>query len=253
MFRAIFVTIVTFAYIFITGPPFVVYAMLSGNTDALFAVAVWGAKMALWLTGARVEVVGREKIPTGRTVIFMPNHQSNADGPVLFANLPPVLALAKREFFRVPLLGRAMLLRGFIPVDRKNRERAIQAVEEAARSLQAGNSFLVFPEGTRSPDGRLQSFKKGAFMLALKAGVPIVPISVSGSRNVQRKGSWAMRPGSILVTFHDLVATEGCTLDDRAKIMEKVRDAILSGLTEDERPLLPAADSSQTTSKPGHP
>jgi 1-acyl-sn-glycerol-3-phosphate acyltransferase len=106
-FRSLIVVVLTFAYIFLVGPPFLLHAKLTGNTDALYGVARWGTKLALWLAGVKVEVVGREKIPQGRAVVFMPNHQSNCDAPAVFSVLPPVLALGKKEFFRVPVLGRA--------------------------------------------------------------------------------------------------------------------------------------------------
>jgi 1-acyl-sn-glycerol-3-phosphate acyltransferase len=236
MIRSIFVIAVTFAYIVVTGIPTVTYAILTGNTDPVYRVGVAGAKMALWLAGVRLVVEGREKIPQGRAVVYMPNHQSNADPPAALAVLPPVLVLAKREFFRVPILGRAMRLRGFIPVERKNRERAIAAVEKAVDSMKAGYSFLAYPEGTRSPDGRLQPFKKGVFVMAIKAGAPIVPISISGSSKIMRKGEVRIRPGRIRITVHDPVPTEGCALEDRGRIIESVRASILLGLTEEERP-----------------
>jgi 1-acyl-sn-glycerol-3-phosphate acyltransferase len=242
MLRSIVTTIVTFAYILLIGPPFLIYALITGNTDALYACGRTGARMAVWLAGIKLEFSGMEKIPKDRSVLFMPNHQSLADGPAIFGILPPVLAIAKKEFFTVPVLGRAMILRGFIPLDRKNRERSIQAVDEAAVSLRAGRSFLAFPEGTRSPDGRLQPFKKGVFMMAIKAEAPIVPISISGSRKIMRKNEWTMHPGVIRITFHESVPTVGCTTADRAKLMERVRQAILSGLTEDEWPLLSPPD-----------
>lgn len=255
MIRSVFVTVITFAYIFLLGPPLLIHAVLTGNTDYLYRVGRLGARMAVWLAGARLEVHGLEKIPRGRPAVFMPNHQGNCDPPAVFAILPPVLVLAKKEFFRIPVLGRVMLLRGFIPVDRKNRERAIQAVEEAVKSLKAGNSFLVFPEGTRSPDGRLQTFKKGAFIMAIKAGATIVPMSVSGSSKVMRKREWAMHPGVVRITVHDPIPTEGCTLEDRDKIMDRVRRDILSRLAPDERPLetspeaqpVPAATGTKTS------
>jgi 1-acyl-sn-glycerol-3-phosphate acyltransferase len=130
-----------------------------------------------------------------------------------------------------------MRLRGFIPVDRKNRERAIAAVEKAVEAIKAGNSFLAYPEGTRSPDGRLQPFKKGVFVMAIKASAPIVPISISGTSHVMRKGEVAIRPGTVRITMHDPVPTEGCTLEDRGKIIERVRAAIMTGLTKEEQPL----------------
>ena len=256
MIRAVIVTLLTFTYILVVGPPFLIHALLTGNTNPLYAIGRWGAKMAVWLAGARLEIRGLEKIPTGRPVVFMPNHQGNCDPPAIFSILPPVLVLGKKEFFRVPILGRAVLLRGFIPVDRKNRERAIQAVEEAVKSLKAGNSFLVFPEGTRSPDGRLQAFKKGAFIMAIKAGVPIIPISVSGSSKIMRKGEWAIHPGVVHITIHDPISTEGCTLDDRDHVMEQTRQTILSGLAKDEWPLethpqVPAASPGTQPTKSG--
>jgi 1-acyl-sn-glycerol-3-phosphate acyltransferase len=130
-----------------------------------------------------------------------------------------------------------MRRRGFVPVDRGNRERAIQAVEQATRSLQAGHSFLVFPEGTRSPDGRLRSFKKGVFLMAIKAGAPIVPISVSGSRKIMPKGKFMISPGTVRITVHDAIPTAGTTIDDRERIMARARQSILSGLAPDEQPL----------------
>src|SRR5207247_7997224 len=138
---------------------------------------------------------------------------------------------------RVPILGRAMRLRGFIPVDRRDRERAIEAVERAAKSLRAGNSFLVFPEGTRSPDGRLQPFKRGVFVMAIKAGAPIVPVSVSGSARIMRKGEFAIHPGVMRITFHDPVPTEGFTVQDRARIMDAVQQASLLSLAREEPPV----------------
>jgi 1-acyl-sn-glycerol-3-phosphate acyltransferase len=237
MIRSLFVIAVTFAYILIAGTPCVLYAIFTGNTDLVYRVGVAGARMALWLAGVRLEVRGKENIPGDRAVIFMPNHQSNCDPPAVITAIPPVLVLAKREFFRIPVLGRAMRMRGFIPVDRRNREKAIQAVEKAVESLKAGYSFLAYPEGTRSADGRLQSFKKGVFMMAIKAGAPIVPISISGSNKIMRKGEISMHPGTVRITLHDPVLTEGCTLEDRGRIMEAVRKAILAGLGPEEQPL----------------
>ena len=167
MVRAIIVTLVTFAYVLVLGPPLLIYVWLTGNTDPLYNAGRRGARMALWLAGVKVDVQGLEKLPPAGAVVFMANHQGNCDPPAIFPILPPVLILVKREFFRVPVLGRAMLARGFVPVDRKAREQAVAAVEQAVERLKAGLSFLVFPEGTRSPDGRLQAFKKGVFVMAL--------------------------------------------------------------------------------------
>jgi 1-acyl-sn-glycerol-3-phosphate acyltransferase len=128
-----------------------------------------------------------------------------------------------------------MLACGFIPVDRTNREQAFRAIEQAVSALRRGYSLLVFPEGTRSPDGRLQPFKKGVFVMALRAAVPILPISVSGSSKIMAKRRLVIRPGLVRVTVHDPVWVEG--QEERDAVMESVREAILAGLTEEEWPL----------------
>ncbi|HEV2494110.1 MAG TPA: lysophospholipid acyltransferase family protein [Terriglobia bacterium] len=237
MIRTLLAAGVALAFIFFLGIPLLIYAVLSGDTDPLYWAGLAGSRAALWTAGVRIEVHGREKIPAGRAVVFMPNHQSNIDPPAVVVMLPPVLVLGKQEFFRVPVLGRAMRRRGFVPIERTDRERAIEAVEQAVQSLKAGRSFLVFPEGTRSPDGRLQPFKKGAFIMALKAGAPIVPISISGASRVMCKGEFAIHPGQVRITIHDPIATEGCTPDDRERVMELVRQAIRSGLAPEEWPV----------------
>jgi 1-acyl-sn-glycerol-3-phosphate acyltransferase len=236
MLRAVLVTLVTAAYVLILGPPLLIYSAVSGNTDPLYKAAMLGARMALRLAGVRLEVKGLERIPRDQPVVFMANHQSNSDPPALLPILPPVVVMVKKEFFRVPIIGSGMVARGFIPVDRRNREQALGAVEKGVQVLKGGKSFLVYPEGTRSPDGRLQRFKKGVFVMALKAGAPIVPISVSGSNKIMPKGKFVMRPGVVRISIHEPVATEGFTIADREIIIDQVRQAILSGLEKDELP-----------------
>ncbi|MBZ5561902.1 MAG: 1-acyl-sn-glycerol-3-phosphate acyltransferase [Acidobacteriia bacterium] len=237
MIRACFVTFVIGVYILILGPPLLLYMLLTGNSDPVYAAGKRGARLALWLAGVHLEVSGLEKFPRDRTVVFMANHQGNCDPPALLAILPTVSIVAKKEFFRIPILNRAMLARGFIPVDRKHREAAIAAVNQAVRSLQAGHSFLVFPEGTRSRDGRLQPLKKGVFIMAMKVGAPILPVSISGSSKIMAKGKFVIHPGRVRITVHDPVPTEGHTLDDRQLIMDRVRQALLAGLAPEECPL----------------
>lgn len=236
MIRAIIVTLITLTYILAAGFPFLIRALLIKNTDTLYRIGIAGARLALWLSGVRLDVRGLDKIPYGRAAIYMPNHQSNCDPPAVISILPPVLVMAKQEFFRVPVLGRAMVLRGFIPVNRKNHEQAIAAVDQAVASLQAGNSFLAFPEGTRSPDGRLQVFKKGLFMMAIRARAMVVPISVSGARKIMPKGKFAIHPGRVRITIHDPIPAENYALNQRQELIEVTRQAILKGLDPDEQP-----------------
>jgi 1-acyl-sn-glycerol-3-phosphate acyltransferase len=237
MIRTAFVTTVTFAYLIFVGAPVLIYAVLSGDSDTLYRVGIWGCRMTLRLAGVKLEIRGQEKIPAGRAVVFMANHQSMCDPPAVISSLPPVRVLLKKVLFRVPVLGAGMKLRGYIAVDRQNREQAMKAVDEAVAALKAGDPFLVYPEGTRSPDGRLLPFKKGAFVMALKAQAPIVPMSVSGASRIMRKGEVAIHPGPLRITFHDPIPTQGYSLEDRGIVMELVRMSIISGLAEDEWPL----------------
>lgn len=236
MLRTLFAAGVILLYMFFVGGPFLLVSLAVRRTDTLYKVGILGARLALWLGGVKVDVQGADKIPRDRAVVFMPNHQSNCDPPAVISLLPPVLTLAKQEFFKVPILGAGMKLRGFVPVDRRNRERAIAAVKEATVKLKAGNSFLAYPEGTRSPDGRLQPFKKGVFMMAIESGVDIVPISVSGGARIMRKGHFRIHPGRLKVTFHDPIPTRDLAPRYRERLMEQVRRVILSGLAENEKP-----------------
>ena len=237
MVRTLLVYTVIVLYLLLLGPPLLLWSLITGNTDTLYSVGVFGAKTALFLAGVRICVTGREKIPAATAVVYMPNHQSNCDPPAVAAILPPVLVMAKKEFFQVPLLGTGMRMRGFIPVDRSNRERAFAAVEQAVVALKRGHSFLVFPEGTRSRSGRLQPFKRGVFVMAIKAGVPIVPISVSGASRIMRPGAFRIYPGPVRITIHGPVPTAGCSLADRSKVVAQVREAVVEGLSADELPL----------------
>lgn len=236
MIRSACVVCFSLLYIFIVGGPLLVFTLLTRNTHVIYRAGVFGAAMAVRVAGIRVEVAGREKIERGRAVVFMANHQSNCDPPTIVGILPPVLILVKEELFRVPILGRAMRLRGFIPVDRRTREKAIRSIDAAVTALAAGHSFLVFPEGTRSPDGRLLPFKKGVFMMAVKARAPIQPISISGAHKIMPKGSMALRAGKLRITFHDVIPAEYHA--DIKPIQDAVRKAILSGLAPEEQPLV---------------
>ena len=238
MFRAFYVCLFSLLYIFLVGPPMLLYSVIIHDSDALYRCGIAGGRMVLWLAGVKVEVHNREKIIRDRAVVFMANHQSNADAPVVLVQLPRILTLVKKEFFRVPILGAAMRMVGFTAVERKRiRRQAVEVVESAVRALRAGKPFAVFPEGTRSPDGRLQPFKKGVFVMAIQAGAPIVPISVSGVARIMRKGSPVIRPGTVRFTVHDPVPTEGRTIADLTLVMNEVRHAMCRGLTAEELPL----------------
>ncbi|HEX7697349.1 MAG TPA: lysophospholipid acyltransferase family protein, partial [Candidatus Acidoferrum sp.] len=157
--------------------------------------------------------------------------------------------LLKESLFKWPIVGQAFLAAQFIPVNRSARESAISSVETATEALKAGQSFLIYPEGTRSPDGRLQEFKKGAVMMAIKAGVPIVPMVCSGAQHIMEKGSLVIHPGDILVEFLEPIDASKYSLEERDALNEHVHDVMAGGLPPDQRPLgFPAAAAGASAS-----
>ncbi|HEY5056122.1 MAG TPA: lysophospholipid acyltransferase family protein, partial [Acidobacteriaceae bacterium] len=169
--------------------------------------------------------------------IILPNHVSNLDPPVLFPAIPGMAAaMLKKQLMRIPLLGTGMRLGGFVPVERSSRrEDAKASVEKAAVSLQRGMHMLIFAEGTRSKDGRLQTFKRGPFYLAMETGAPIVPVVISGTEKMMRKGSMAITPGVARVEFLDPVWPKDFAT--REELMAAVRDRMVEALPEEMRPI----------------
>ena len=237
MLRAIFICIFLPLYILLAGPPLLLYTLISRNPGPLYWGGVGGVMFFLRAVGVRVRIAGRERIPTG-ACLFVANHTSSADAPAVVGAIPRRVAiLLKESLFKWPIAGQAFTLAGFIPVNRGERESAIASVEKATASLRRGQSFLIYPEGTRSPDGRLQDFKKGAVVMAIKAGVPIVPVACSGAHRVMRKRSLKIYPGEILVEFLEPIDPSGYSFDERDALNDRVHDAMAAGLPPEQRPI----------------
>lgn len=221
--RSFITYVVTIAYIAVAGPVGLLVAIVFRSKGVLYALGHGGVWLALTLSGIRYRVIGREHIPGGAAV-YCSNHESNIDPPVLFRALHPRLhVLYKAELHKFPIMGAVFDVGGFVPVDRSDRDRAMASISRGAASLRAGNSFLIFPEGTRSRGGELLPFKKGGFIMAIEAQAPIVPVAVSGGRAAMRKGSALVRPVTVTVRVGPPIPTAGLTIDDRDRLIERVR------------------------------
>jgi 1-acyl-sn-glycerol-3-phosphate acyltransferase len=207
------------------------YAAISGRPSILYRLGRLGVRLGLAIARVRVVVHGREKLPPKPHLIYMMNHTSNLDAPAVFLVLEgEVRALGKKELFKLPVLSIVMRMGGFIPVDRSNREAAIQSMRRAAKIARDGASFLVAPEGTRSRSGKLLPFKKGGFFLAIDSEVPIAPMTVRGAYELMPPGSFSIRPGTIDIFFHEPIPTVGLEHKDRERLAAEVRVRIESGL-----------------------
>jgi 1-acyl-sn-glycerol-3-phosphate acyltransferase len=211
-------------YVAIAAPIGMVLAILFRWKGLLYVLGHGGVAIGTSLAGIRTRVSGGERVPARQAVVFCANHQSNIDPPILFQVLHPRLhVLFKAELKKLPLLGKAFQMGGFVPIDRGSREQSMAAIEQAAESLRQGNSFLTFPEGTRSRTGALLPFKRGPFLMALKAQVPVVPVAVQGGTASMRKGSPIVRPVTVSVRIGQPIETRGMELSEREKLADLVR------------------------------
>jgi len=212
----------------IATTPFILICLLTGLREPLMAVGLWSARFSLRVLGIKAEVSGLERLDPHTPYVYMPNHGSFIDGPLIMTLIPgKARVIVKESILKVPIAGTAMRHVGFVPVDRKGAERGKKSIARAAALMkERGYSFLVFPEGTRSRDGRLGPFRRGGFFLALERGAPIVPITITGTRELMPKGQWYARRGKVQVAFHEPAPVVGYTPETMSCLIDKVRRAI---------------------------
>ena len=215
----------------IVGVP---WTYITRDIRFLYWMAMRGAWAGIRIAGVQVETEGLENLDNSRTYIFMSNHTSNLDPPLLLPLMPQrTSVMVKKELFRYPILGEIMRMGSLVPVDRGNREAGIAAVRASAEIIQQGINMTIYVEGKRSFDGKLLPFKKGPFYLAMECQVPVVPITIIGTHEIMPKKRFSIKPRRVKVIFHAPIEPQD--FGSRECLMEKVRTVIESGLPEEYR------------------
>jgi 1-acyl-sn-glycerol-3-phosphate acyltransferase len=227
MIRTLYITIwVVFATL-VLGILVIVLSFFVRSGNPLHKIARFWGKSILVVSRVKVSVKGLSNIDPSSSYIYMPNHQSNFDIPVLLGHLTVQFRwLAKMELFKIPIFGRAMRKAGYISIDRYNRESAFESLKVAADKIKSGVSVLIFPEGTRSRDGNIRPFKKGGFVMAIDSGVPIVPVVITGTRAIMPRGKFRVYPGHVSMVIHKPIGTSIYTRETKEALMESVRRVI---------------------------
>lgn len=233
-------TLLIYLWIFVSttvlGSIVIVLAFFSksGNLPHLVA-RLWG-RAILWVSGINVTLKGLEKLKTSQSYIYMANHQSNYDIPVLLGKLPVQFRwLAKAELFKIPVFGRAMRGCGYISIDRSNRKLAFDSLAQAAETIRDGASVMIFPEGTRTVDGNLKSFKNGGFVLSVDAGVPIVPVIIRGTWPIMPRTRLRVEPGPVVIEIQDPIETADFSRKTKDDLIDKVRNTMLEQLSPSQK------------------
>ena len=223
------------------GVPAIFAALVPPRGDWFLRFARGWARSVLAVAGISVRVLHLERAERGKSVVVAANHESFCDILVLLATLPmQVRFLAKRSVFRVPVLGWSIAAAGFVPVDRGDRARGAATVGTALQRLEGGRSLVIFPEETRTRNGELLPFKRGAAHLALKSGLPLLPIGIAGTFRILPRGSWEIRPGPVVISVGNPIGVAGRPLRDRDAVAATLRDEIAT-LREEARVALEAA------------
>ncbi len=227
MIRTIFVwSCVVIATLALGVLAFVTYPFDRKGKVGHYYARLWG-RMALLADRVKVNIEGIDHLNGTGPYIFMSNHQSYYDVFTLLGRLPYQFKwLVKKELFSIPFFGWTMAAVGYISLDRGGTRGTVEAMNDAARRIRDGMSVVIFPEGSRSPDGSIQPFKKGGFTLAIKSKVPIVPIAISGTRDIMPKDKLTVAPGEIRMRVGQPIETGSYSLKDREFLMEKVRETI---------------------------
>lgn len=216
----------------ILGPPALLTALVDRTGRVPYRIGQAWARFILWTNGVRIRVEGLGGINRRVSYVFVSNHQSNLDGPAIGVTLPsPLRFVIKKSLLRIPIMGQAFRLGRMIAIDRSDGEKSIETINRAARELRGGISALFFGEGSRTRDGALRSFKKGAAVFAIRSGLPLVPVTVTGGFRLLPPGSLQIRGGVLRIVIGAAIPTAGLTPDDADRLTESARKVIEENLT----------------------
>lgn len=233
--RGLFLVTFWFTAIAVIAPIVIGLFLITKNEHVIFKPIRFFVRAGLMLVGVKVEVEGLENLDPHQPYILTPNHQSFIEVPLFVTYLDRYPAyLAKKEVFKYPIFGYGIGLLKVVPVDRSNSPSAVESAKAATENIRQGKSYMVYPEGTRSKDGTLLPFKKGAFMMAIDAGVPVVPVTVSGATKIMPKGEFKVFPSTVRLTIHEPISTTGYSKENVAELMRRTREKIYSALSPQE-------------------
>jgi 1-acyl-sn-glycerol-3-phosphate acyltransferase len=224
--------VLVYVFLLILAVPVLLVCVLFGLRDTFLAYGTWMMRVGRRILGIDVKVTGLERLDAATPYIFMSNHLSFLDGPLLMTILDrPARVIVKRFVFRTPVLGLGMRFAGYVPLDKEGAGAGKKSIARAARLIREKRySFLIYPEGARSWDGNLQRFRRGGFFLAVECGAPIVPVTIRGTFELMPRGKRLVRRGRVRITFHEPVPVTGCTRETMVELIEKVKGAISSAL-----------------------
>jgi 1-acyl-sn-glycerol-3-phosphate acyltransferase len=225
--------VIVFLILTLFAIPVLLVSALFGLRNVFLAYGRWMMRVGRFILGIDVEAEGLDRLDRGTPYVFMCNHLSFLDAPLLMTVLDrPARVIVKRFVFRIPVLGLGMRFSGYVPLDKEGAGAGRISIARAAQLIKEKSySFLIYPEGVRSWEGKTLPFRRGGFFLALETGVPIVPVSIKGTYELMPRGQWLVRKGPVKITLHEPIPVTGYTQDTMAELMEKVRAAVLSGLS----------------------
>jgi 1-acyl-sn-glycerol-3-phosphate acyltransferase len=237
MIRTVLALLFLTLYAIFIGLPVMLYTSLTGSKETLFRMGQLGGVWTLRIAGVTARAEGLENIPRG-TCLFVANHASNTDPPAIVGVIPRRVAiLLKKSLLSIPIVGPAFRMGDFVAIDRENVKEALSGINLAIQRAQTGLSFLAFPEGTRSRDGRLQPFKQGVFRMAIQAGIPLVPVACAGAHRILARDKFGIKPGQMVVRFCPPIDTTTYQSAQKNELARRAHSAIAAALPPDQRPL----------------